>query len=100
LPSPWKELSAALAAISAFLVSALSSLAKLPAWAHSQSLRKLRDAAEEDPGNADKHAAYLAALNKSSPREVLVRVESKEVRNLGGGAHLHVLHTAVHFKLW
>ncbi len=80
LPSPWRELRAALAAISAFLFSLLSSVQRLPAWVQAQQLRKLRDLSEEDPRDANKHAAYLAELNKVQPKEVLARVESKEVR--------------------
>jgi hypothetical protein len=35
---------------------------------------------QDDPGNADKHAAYLKELNRSKPHDVVARVESKEVR--------------------
>lgn len=77
--SPWKELSALLASIAAFLWSVVNSIRQFPAWAHAQQLKKLRDLSDEDPKNADKHAAYLAELNKSQPKEVLARVESKEV---------------------
>jgi hypothetical protein len=52
-------------------------LGKLPSWMAAQKLQRLREAADEAPQDADKQAAYLAALNQSSPRGVLSRVESK-----------------------
>ncbi len=79
LASPWKELAAVLGAIGAFFASLKNSIKQLPAWVHAQTLKKLRDLSDEDPKSADKHAAYLAELNKSQPKEVLARVESEEV---------------------
>jgi hypothetical protein len=38
---------------------------------------------QDDPGNADKHAAYLRELNRSKPHEVVARVESKEASSWG-----------------
>mmetsp|Transcript_14486 Transcript_14486/g.36024 ORF Transcript_14486/g.36024 Transcript_14486/m.36024 type:complete len:825 (-) Transcript_14486:545-3019(-) len=76
--SPWKELSAAAAAVAAFFSSLLQYLQQLPMWMQAQTLKRLREASDEDKTNADKHADYLAELNKSSPKEVIKRVDSKE----------------------
>jgi len=80
--SPWKELAAAMTALAAFFRSAghgiLALLNRLPLWMQQQHLKKLREAAEEDPKNADKHASLLSELNKVNPREVITRVESKQ----------------------
>lgn len=42
-------------------------------------LGKLRREADEEPKNAEKQAEYLQLLNKRDPREVIARVESREV---------------------
>lgn len=82
--SPWKELTAALAALAAFCRSVghglLALLSKLPLWVQQQQLKRLREACEEDPKSPEKHASLLRELNKVSPREVIARVESKQVR--------------------
>ncbi|GIL57192.1 hypothetical protein Vafri_12491, partial [Volvox africanus] len=61
----------------AWLTSVWSALQQFPIWVQMQHLRRLREACEEDPKDADKHAAYLAELVRSNPREVLARVESR-----------------------
>lgn len=76
--SPWKEIAAAFAAIKAFFASILATAQKLPAWVQAQQLKKLKELSDEDPKNAEKNAAYLVELNKSNPREVIARVDSKE----------------------
>jgi len=51
----------------------------LPLWVQNQQLAKLREAADEDPRNAERHAAYLAELNRAGRhREVMARVEGRE----------------------
>jgi len=81
--SPGKELAAAVVALVAFFRSAghsiMALLNKVPLWMQQQNLKKLREASDEDPSNADKHANFLVELNKVNPREVISRVESKEV---------------------
>ncbi|GLI67631.1 hypothetical protein VaNZ11_011879 [Volvox africanus] len=61
----------------AWLTSVWSALQQFPIWVQMQHLRRLREACEEAPKDADKHAAYLAELGRSNPREVLARVESR-----------------------
>eukprot|EP00967_Tisochrysis_lutea_P067043 scaffold87522_cov20-Tisochrysis_lutea.AAC.1 len=72
-------------ALAAFFRSAghgiLALLNRLPLWMQQQHLKKLREAAEEDPKNADKHASLLSELNKVNPREVITRVESKQTHS-------------------
>lgn len=48
------------------------------AWMSSQKLHYLKELADSHPTDVQRHAAYLAALNKSNPREVIARVESKK----------------------
>ena len=67
------------AAVVTFFKSLVASLQRMPQWAQQQHLKRLRDQSNEEPQNAKKHAAYLAELNKVNPREVISRVESKEV---------------------
>jgi hypothetical protein len=84
LPSPWRELSALFAVVAAALASLAASAARFPAWAAAGRLRRLRDAADEEPASAVRQAELLAALNATGgvagAREVLTRVESKQVR--------------------
>lgn len=77
--STWKKLSAWFAAVGVFLASLIASIKQLPVMVQQQQLKRLRDASDDDPLDADKHAAYLQLLNKVSPKDVLTRVESKEV---------------------
>ncbi|EFJ46511.1 hypothetical protein VOLCADRAFT_105496 [Volvox carteri f. nagariensis] len=77
----------------AWLASVWSAVQQFPVWVQMQHLRRLREACEEDPklarlctsriphhdaADADKHAAYLAELARTNPREVLARVESRQ----------------------
>ncbi|GLC41713.1 hypothetical protein PLESTB_000685100 [Pleodorina starrii] len=62
----------------AWLASVWSAVQQFPLWVQMQHLRRLREACEEDPKDADKHAAYLSELVRSNPREVLARVESRQ----------------------
>jgi hypothetical protein len=55
----WQALTRALASVWALL----SSIKQFPAWVQQQQLQRLREQCEEDPRNADRHAALLAALN-------------------------------------
>ncbi|KAI8474800.1 MAG: peptidase family M41-domain-containing protein [Monoraphidium minutum] len=72
----------AAAAAWALLARAWEALAALlqlfPAWAASQRLRQLREAADAAPGDGDRQAALLSGLNaQRQPRAVLERVEAK-----------------------
>jgi len=49
-----------------------------------KTLKKLRAAADADPKNADKQAAYLRALNRQNPNAVIQRVEELGVDSILG----------------
>ncbi|KAK9803020.1 hypothetical protein WJX72_001842 [[Myrmecia] bisecta] len=51
-------------------------LTSLPMWARQRQLQKLQAAYEADPTSTDKFLAYLQALNKSKPAEVIKQVDS------------------------
>lgn len=65
--SALRELAARLVALLQQLAAAVQ---RFPVWVQAQQLKRLREAYEEDPKDADKHAAYLAELAKGNPREV------------------------------
>ena len=64
----------------------LAQLQSLPQWVRAQRLRKLKEEADEDGGkDADRHAAYLAELNRGGAHaEAIAHVEAK-VRRGGAG---------------
>lgn len=85
---PGPSLSAALSSVRAFFDSLLSKFLLLlarvrnfPSWARAQHLSRLKELSDAEPGNADKHVAYLQELSKRKPLEVLARVESKQYAN-------------------
>lgn len=49
---------------------------KIPAWQRQRNLRRLQQISNDDPKNPEKLAAFLAALNKVNPLEVLELVDS------------------------
>lgn len=53
-------------------------LLNLPAAARRRRLERLEAAADEDPRNPEKEAAYLLALNRTSPAAVIERFEKRE----------------------
>lgn len=72
------QLAVPFAAVAAALAALKAQLARLPAWAHAQRLKKLKQQAEEEPQNAERQALYLAALNVKHPAKVLARVEGRK----------------------
>ncbi|KAL6745182.1 P-loop containing nucleoside triphosphate hydrolase protein [Haematococcus lacustris] len=80
VPSTFFSLAATYtAAAVAFLLSLVTKLRNTQVWLRAERLQKLRQAAADEPSSADKHAAYLRELNKSSQHStVITRVESKE----------------------
>ena len=52
------------------LKALIAAIQRFPIWVQSQQLQRLREAYEEDPKDADKHAAYLRELGKAKPKEV------------------------------
>jgi hypothetical protein len=52
------------------LKALVAAIQRFPIWVQSQQLQRLREAYEEDPKDADKHAAYLKDLGKAKPKEV------------------------------
>ncbi|KAG2423089.1 hypothetical protein HXX76_002314 [Chlamydomonas incerta] len=60
-----------------WLASLWAAVSRFPAWVRLQHLRRLREACEANPKDADKHAAYLAELVVTHPTEVVARVESR-----------------------
>jgi hypothetical protein len=67
-----------LGAMAAAWVALTSKLGSFPAWVSAQKLKQLREAADEAPHDAERQAAYLAALNPKHPKDVLARVEGKQ----------------------
>jgi ATP-dependent metalloprotease len=65
-----------LAALAGLCLSLVSSVRSFPAWVQAQQLKRLKELHEEEPNNAERHAAYLAELNKVNPKEVVARVDS------------------------
>lgn len=54
-----------MAALVAYVASQLQTV---PVWVATQKLKALRQACEEDPKNAEKHAKLLVELNKEHPK--------------------------------
>eukprot|EP00798_Chlamydomonas_sp_ICE-L_P022115 gene22115-29174_t len=77
--NPDKEPATLYAAVGAFFLSMWISVKQFPAWVQRRQLNKLKTESDEEPTNAEKHAAYLTALNQSGNHaEVMSRVESRE----------------------
>ncbi|GAX77639.1 hypothetical protein CEUSTIGMA_g5082.t1 [Chlamydomonas eustigma] len=75
----WLQKQAWLAPVFAALAWLLAKLQSLPYWVRMQQLRKLKEQADEDPKDADRHAAYLYELNRGgSHAEAMQHVEAKE----------------------
>jgi ATP-dependent metalloprotease len=79
-PFSWAQapsmLMTALVSDVAWLVAKVKSL---PKFVQAQQLKKLKELADEDPKDADRHAAYLAELNSAGRHaEVISHVEAKE----------------------
>ena len=63
----------------------LTQLQSLPQWVRAQRLKKLKEEADEDGGkDADRHAAYLAELNRGGAHaEAMAHVEAKVSEGVG-----------------
>eukprot|EP00955_Chlamydomonas_euryale_P093494 364788-Chlamydomonas_euryale.AAC.4 len=56
----------------------LAKLRALPLWVAAQQLRKLKELADEEPADAERHAAYLAELNRQGKHcDVLIHVDAR-----------------------
>lgn len=78
LPQPAWQGAALLALPVAVLTWLLEKLRSLPVWLAMQQLKKLKALADEDPRDAERHAAYLAELNRQGKHvEAIQHIDAK-----------------------